>query len=176
MLGVFPEVEWSRPIENGWKARVVIKTRQGEIISAGEAMCTRDETNWSNRDDFALLSMAQTRAAGKAFRLSFSWIITLSGYEPTPAEELEEIEAERTRMATTNRPFVDDDGLITDKQKEFLIRIAGSQLEEVEKKVGPIEMLTKEQATKVINEILRRKEEKKKQENKEVVEQDGEGN
>ena len=33
--------------------------------------------------------MALTRATGKAFRLGFSWIITLAGYEATPAEEMD---------------------------------------------------------------------------------------
>ncbi|MBK8185727.1 MAG: hypothetical protein IPK63_23660 [Candidatus Competibacteraceae bacterium] len=32
--------------------------------------------------------MAQTRATGKACRLAFSWIMSLAGYEPTPAEEM----------------------------------------------------------------------------------------
>jgi hypothetical protein len=32
--------------------------------------------------------MAQTRATGKACRLAFSWIMSLAGYEPTPAEEI----------------------------------------------------------------------------------------
>jgi len=32
--------------------------------------------------------MAATRATGKAYRLAFSWIINLAGYETTPAEEM----------------------------------------------------------------------------------------
>ena len=32
--------------------------------------------------------MAITRATGKAFRLNYSWIMALAGYEPTPAEEM----------------------------------------------------------------------------------------
>lgn len=36
-------------------------------------------------------SMAQTRAVGKAFRLSFSWIMVMAGYEPTPAEEMYDV-------------------------------------------------------------------------------------
>jgi len=37
--------------------------------------------------------MAITRATGKAFRLAFSWIVVLAGYEATPAEEIVEAEA-----------------------------------------------------------------------------------
>ena len=32
--------------------------------------------------------MATTRATGKACRLAFSWIVTLAGFDPTPAEEI----------------------------------------------------------------------------------------
>jgi hypothetical protein len=32
--------------------------------------------------------MAQTRAAGKVLRLLLGWVMTLAGYEPTPAEEM----------------------------------------------------------------------------------------
>jgi len=32
--------------------------------------------------------MAITRATGKAFRLSLSWIMQLAGFDPTPAEEI----------------------------------------------------------------------------------------
>jgi hypothetical protein len=47
-----------------------------------------DERTWSQRDAYARRSMAITRATGKAFRLGFSWIMTLAGYEPTPWEEM----------------------------------------------------------------------------------------
>lgn len=32
--------------------------------------------------------MAQTRAVSKVCRIALSWIMTLAGYEPTPAEEI----------------------------------------------------------------------------------------
>jgi hypothetical protein len=47
-----------------------------------------DERNWSHRDDYALRSMAQTRAVAKALRLCLGWIMSLAGYEATPAEEM----------------------------------------------------------------------------------------
>jgi ABC-type proline/glycine betaine transport system substrate-binding protein len=36
--------------------------------------------------------MAITRATGKAYRLGLSWIVTLAGYQPTPAEEMFDID------------------------------------------------------------------------------------
>jgi hypothetical protein len=47
-----------------------------------------DENLWAKRPTYARRSMAITRATGKAFRLGFSWVITLAGYNPTPAEEM----------------------------------------------------------------------------------------
>lgn len=86
-LDTFAQVEWSRPIERGFESRVVL-IRRGSVVGAGEAICTRDERNWAKRDDYAIKSMSQTRAAGKAFRLTFGWLMTIAGYESTPAEEM----------------------------------------------------------------------------------------
>jgi len=90
MLGVFPVCTWSRSLENGlgWEARVEARTLRGEIVGAAESQCTRDESTWKTRDDFALRSMAQTRATAKALRLPLGFIMSLAGYEATPAEEL----------------------------------------------------------------------------------------
>lgn len=45
---------------------------------------------------FQLRSMAQTRAAAKALRLVFSWVVVLAGYRPTPAEEIADMPGART--------------------------------------------------------------------------------
>jgi hypothetical protein len=50
-----------------------------------------DEPTWAKRPGYARRSMAVTRATGKAFRLGFSWIMTLAGYEVTPAEEMPQV-------------------------------------------------------------------------------------
>jgi hypothetical protein len=102
MMGLFPKVEYSRPgtftyIDpktnepvqySGWEAGVVVVNTQGVELGRAEAQCTRGESNWKNRDDFALRSMAQTRAMGKALRMPLGWIAVLAGYEATPAEEM----------------------------------------------------------------------------------------
>jgi len=87
MVGVTSFCEWSRPIENGWEARVVVR-RNGFDIGAAEAQCTRAESLWRNRDDFAIRSMAQTRAASKALRSVLGFVVVLAGYEDTPASEV----------------------------------------------------------------------------------------
>jgi hypothetical protein len=86
-LDTFAQVEWSKEIEDGYEARVLLM-RRGQIVGAGEAICTRSERNWKDRDPFALKSMAMTRAAGKAFRLTFGWLMTIAGYESCPQEEM----------------------------------------------------------------------------------------
>lgn len=88
MLGVFPVLTWTKPVEGGWEARVEAKTRDGAVIGAAEAQCLRSERNWSNRDDFALRSMAQTRATAKCLRMPLGFVMSLTGCEVTPAEEM----------------------------------------------------------------------------------------
>lgn len=88
MLGVFPVLCWSKPVDGGWEARVEARTRDGAIVGAAEAQCLRGERNWKDRDDFALRSMAQTRATAKCLRMPLGFVMTLAGYEATPAEEM----------------------------------------------------------------------------------------
>lgn len=88
MLGVFPVLTWTKPVEGGWEARVEAKTRDGAVIGAAEAQCLRSERNWANRDDFALRSMAQTRATAKCLRMPLGFVMSLTGCEVTPAEEM----------------------------------------------------------------------------------------
>ena len=89
LMGVFPSCVWTRKLEDGWEARVEARTLNDKLVGAAEAMCTRDEPNWKSRKDYALRSMAQTRATAKALRLPLGFIMALAGYEPTPAEEME---------------------------------------------------------------------------------------
>jgi len=89
MLGVFPVLVWSRPVEGGWEARVEARTRDGAVVGAAEAQCLKTERNWRDRDDFALRSMAQTRATAKALRMPLGFVMTLGGFQATPAEEMD---------------------------------------------------------------------------------------
>ena len=100
MLGVQPYVVWSKPLYRGgsadgdppdlvgWEARVEARTLDGRVIRAAEAQCTRQERTWRTRDDYALRSMAQTRAVSKALRLPLGFVMSIAGYEATPAEEM----------------------------------------------------------------------------------------
>jgi hypothetical protein len=75
-------------VADGWEARVEARTLAGQVVGAAEAECLRTEKTWSSRDDYALRSMAQTRAVSKALRGPLGFVVTLAGYEATPAEEM----------------------------------------------------------------------------------------
>jgi hypothetical protein len=112
-------VEWTREYKDpatgdaiGWEARVQVADRDGNVRGEGEASCLRTEANWKQRDDFALRSMAQTRAMGKAYRMALSYIVGLAGYQTTPAEEMPE-------PATKNSPKPSTKKISADQQKRL---------------------------------------------------------
>lgn len=93
LVGVFPVCVWTKPIFGdgkpfGWEARVEARTRDGAVVGAAEAECLRSEEKWSERDDYQLRSMAQTRATSKALRQPLGFVVSLAGFDPTPAEEM----------------------------------------------------------------------------------------
>ena len=97
MLGVVPRhvPEQSKRKDDGEYEEVVelVRVMDGMVIGRAAAVCGGlSDTVWKNRPEYARKSMAITRATGKAFRLSFSWIMTLAGYMPTPAEEMDGVE------------------------------------------------------------------------------------
>lgn len=90
MLGVFPILQWTKRVEHGWEARVEARTLTGATVGAGESQCLRTEQRgpWKDAEDYALRSMAQTRATSKALASALRFVMTLAGYESTPAEEM----------------------------------------------------------------------------------------
>lgn len=71
-----------------WEACVEIRTPGGVVVGRAEAMVSRGEETWNDRADYALRSMAETRAESRAWRKAIGWIVHLAGYNPTPAEEM----------------------------------------------------------------------------------------
>ena len=90
----------------GFSARARVTDASGATVSEAEADCLNDEPKWRGRPKYQtkkgvkvqigeepvplyqLKSMAQTRAAAKALRMAFAWVVVLAGYRPTPAEEV----------------------------------------------------------------------------------------
>lgn len=78
-----------------YKATVeVYHNPTGQLVSRGFALCSKAETKKSSFDAYAVMSMAQTRAIGKAYRNILAWLPKLAGYEGTPAEEISDTVAE----------------------------------------------------------------------------------
>ncbi|WP_375435117.1 hypothetical protein [uncultured Hymenobacter sp.] len=93
-LGIVPIVDHVINVSNDqelkYQAKVTLfDMRSGQTVGAGFAICSSKEQGKKFYQEFAIMSMAQTRAIGKAYRNILAWIIRAAGYEPTPAEEME---------------------------------------------------------------------------------------
>jgi hypothetical protein len=93
-LGIVPIVEHvinvSSDQEMKYQAKVTLFDIRHQItVGAGFAVCSNKESGKKFYQEFAIMSMAQTRAIGKAYRNCLAWIIRAAGYEPTPAEEMD---------------------------------------------------------------------------------------
>lgn len=95
MIGVTPIEESCEPLPDGkgYRAKVkLVRLFDGMQVGGASAICRQTEKGWNPDDDYATHSKAITRATGKAFRLSFAWIMKLAGFEATPAAEIFEVE------------------------------------------------------------------------------------
>lgn len=61
----------------------------GQLVATGIAICSNFEHSKKRFDEYAILSMAQTRAIGKAYRNLLAWLMKAAGFEATPAEEMD---------------------------------------------------------------------------------------
>jgi hypothetical protein len=90
-LGLFPQVVFAQRLDRddeiAYEAKVAVY-RQNQIVASGEAMCSSKEERWSHADEYAIKSMAITRASGKAYRIPLSFLAVMAGLEATPAEEI----------------------------------------------------------------------------------------
>ena len=90
-LGLFPyEVSCTKEHRpDGYVYEAIVEVRRGSTtIGRGSAICSTDEKRWGHADEYAVRSMAITRATGKAYRIGLSFLAVMSGLEATPAEEI----------------------------------------------------------------------------------------
>lgn len=96
--GTFPIVESVENLSEGntykYRAEVSLRDKDGNKVGYGVAICTNKEPGKTNFDEYAVASMAQTRAVGKAYRMKIGWLLKVAGYETTPAEEMDAVAAE----------------------------------------------------------------------------------
>jgi hypothetical protein len=132
-LGIVPILtsleNQSNEKEYKYRAEVdLVRLTDGMKVGKGIAICSNKESTKKNFEEYAIASMAQTRAEGKAFRMFLSWLIKAAGFEATPAEEAEDFE--RPDMPTedekqTLRKLVFNSTLDNDKRSEALATIDG---------------------------------------------------
>lgn len=123
-MGIFPIIKSldNQSSENEIKYRAeveLVRLSDSTVVGYGIAICSNKEKKKRDFDEYAIASMAQTRATGKAFRMTIGWVMKLAGYEATPAEEADELE----KSKLTNRSASDVDGRASVKQKELAFKI-----------------------------------------------------
>lgn len=121
MNGVLAREEEVIKLEDGTYVATValVRINDGAVLTRASAECGMDEPMWAQRPNYARRSMAITRATGKACRIAFSWIMSLAGYEVTPAEEMDSVAHEVRPPVPMPRPVdevvhaqvVEDDGV-----------------------------------------------------------------
>lgn len=93
--GTFPIVEVVENLSEGnvykYRAEVSLRDKEGNKVGYGVAICSNKEPGKNNFAEYAVASMAQTRAIGKAYRMKIGWLLKIAGYETTPAEEMDTI-------------------------------------------------------------------------------------
>lgn len=94
-LGIYPIVDTVENLSDGthykYRAEVNLYDKDGTKVGSGMAICSNKEAGKRGFDEYAVASMAQTRAVGKAFRMKIGWLLKVAGYETTPAEEMSQV-------------------------------------------------------------------------------------
>ena len=78
----------------------------GQLVATGVAICSNFEHSKKRFDEYAILSMAQTRAIGKAYRNLLAWLMKAAGFEATPAEEMDFVHESPKKPAQTVQEVV----------------------------------------------------------------------
>lgn len=107
----------------------LVRLSDGMVVGSASALCgAPDDEPWGGtkakqgrpaqgpRPEHQRRSMAVTRATSRAFRQQYSWIMTLAGYEATPADEMPREDAHSasgTAQERSNAPQGQDVGHAT---------------------------------------------------------------
>ena len=98
-LGLMPIITDTKDLSNETTIKYmatceVRNINTGAVVATGIALCTNAEKTKKYFDEYAILSMAQTRAIGKAYRNLLAWLMKAAGFEATPAEEMDFVHEE----------------------------------------------------------------------------------
>ena len=164
LLGLSPMLETiedkSTNTEIKWHATVAIQNvHTGTIVGRGFATCSNKESTKRSFADYAICSMAQTRAVGKAYRLSLGWLMKAAGYEATPLEEMQDVDAGTSAtvcVAPTPMPLAPE-------SRSLIERLVTHELitdEDREKTLVNLDSLNHETGKKTIAVLTKRIQEK----------------
>lgn len=104
-MGIYPKMKQVTNLSSGtekkWMAEVeLVRFSDDKVVGHGFGICSSIEAKKKSFDEYAILSQAQTRAIGKAFRNLIGWIMKLDEkgkhFESTPAEEMHRVGEEPT--------------------------------------------------------------------------------
>ena len=173
-LGILPVVEHlvniSTDEEIKYQAKVnLLDLRSQQVVGAGFAICSNREQGKKYYQEFAIASMAQTRAIGKAYRNILAWIIRAAGYEPTPAEEMDysgndqaakpavPTEKKATMKSSSNEPAV-----AAEQQQEPVASVRYASAKQKEEIISLLNnpTITRQEKTKMLLNINRFDEER----------------
>jgi hypothetical protein len=130
-LGIIPMLNSleNQSTDNEFKYRAdvsLVRLADDKIVGRGIAICSNKERTKKAFDEYAIASMAQTRAEGKAARMLLSWLMKAAGYETTPAEEMVDTE-EADEIGSGSREYLhsllENTTFDEDKKKVFSLRI-----------------------------------------------------
>lgn len=94
-LNVIADAPVNLSNENEIKWGCVAKIYSKDVlVGSGYAVCSNQESNKKSFEEYAIVSMAQTRAIGKAYRNKIGWVMKLANMEATPMEEMSQVQTE----------------------------------------------------------------------------------
>ena len=127
-LGIVPMVEevtdQSDDKRIQYQTRVaLLNIKTNEYVGCGIALCSNLENGKKNQPAYAIQSLSQTRAIGKAYRNLLGWVVELAGFEATPVEEMDSVHIHEREQS----PSVNDSGTnignVIAKRKELLLAL-----------------------------------------------------
>lgn len=176
-LSTYERITLELPGKNGTKYTKIIKhykyratcilrdSNTGAELGRAVMICSNEEATKVSFEEHAILSMAETRATAKAFRLLLGWTMKIAGFEATPVEEMpqEPQEIQKNEKQDINPA--------SEKQKMLLLDLINNPLiKEFEREatLAIIDTMTARKATKCIEKALLMIAERKEKEKEEA--------
>lgn len=125
MFNVIPLVISTTNLSNGneikYEAQVhLIDLTNDKMVGSGIAICSNKEIKKKSFDEYAILSMAQTRAIGKAYRNRIGFLMKFAGFETTPYEEMESVNLEKDSNNDKPNAFIREIKYMSKEQSELV--------------------------------------------------------